>query len=129
MPSLSLMELPGRFAVCRLAPDATPPAPTSGASFWSLTRTRNELSLVVPEEAAPPGAASERGFRALTIEGTLDFSLTGILAAIAAPLAAAGIPIFAVSTYDTDTVFIRENDFEQAVRELREAGHRVLLHP
>jgi hypothetical protein len=129
MPSLSLMELPGRFAVCRLDPDAAPPTPASGASFWSVTRTRNELSLVVSEEAAPPGAASERRFRALSIEGTLDFSLTGILAAMAAPLAAAAIPIFVISTYDTDTVFVREKDFEHAVRVLREAGHQVRLAP
>jgi hypothetical protein len=67
----------------------------------------------------------EAGWRALAVQGPLDFGLTGILAALAAPLAAARISIFAVSTYDTDYVLVRDRDLERAVLALREAGHSV----
>jgi hypothetical protein len=67
----------------------------------------------------------EDGWRALAVHGSLDFGLTGILAALAAPLAAARISIFSVSTYDTDYVLVRERDLEGAALALREAGHSV----
>lgn len=125
MPSLALIALPGRLAVCRLEPDAPLPAPLADAPFWSATRTADELSLVIPEEAVPPTCSSKKGFRALKISGTLDFALTGILASIALPLAEAGIAIFVLSTYDTDTILIQEEDFDAAITTLEGVGHRV----
>jgi hypothetical protein len=81
--------------------------PTNGGDFYNVTRTSEELSVVCTEDLAPAEATVERGWSGLVVEGQLDFSLTGILSAIAEPLARAGIPIFAVSTYDTDYVFRR----------------------
>ena len=61
----------------------------------------------------------------LAVRGPLDFTITGVLAALAAPLATAGISIFAVSTYDTDYLLVREHELDRAVRALREAGHII----
>ena len=73
----------------------------------------------------PEGVRCEAGWRCLKVEGPLDFGLTGILAAITAPLAAAGIPVFAVCTYDTDYVMVKTDQLADAVDALRHAGHRV----
>lgn len=104
-------------------PDAG--APGVGGSFLSITRTADELSVVCPEEYAPEGAAVEVGWRAMKVEGTLDFSLVGILASISAPLADAGVGIFVVSTFDTDYVLVKEASLERAVSALEGAGHEV----
>lgn len=81
--------------------------------------------MVCAESDAPAGAPCERGFRIFEVAGPLDFSLTGVLAAIAAPLAQVGVSIFAISTFDTDYVLVREHDLAKAVEALRGAGHRV----
>jgi len=113
-------------AVCRLAPGSEIPEwAFSGGGFASVTRTADELSLVCAESAVPDGIQCERGWRIFTIEGPLDFALTGILVSVAQPLAEAGVSIFAISTYDTDYVMVKEQDLEKAVRALEAAGHWV----
>ena len=84
-----------------------------------------ETSVVCEAQLVPEGVRAERGFRALRVEGTVPFSANGVLAAIATPLANARIPIFVVSTFDTDYVLVREWEIESAVAALREAGHVV----
>lgn len=118
---------PERFAVCRFAPDDPLPAWVfhAGATTWSLTRTPRELSLVCPEDDLPPSVErAERGWRALELAGPIPFDETGVLAGLAAPLAAAGIPVFALSTYDTDLLLVRERDLERALTALA-AAHEV----
>ena len=123
---LSLHVLPVRLAICRLAPDAALPSWAAGP-FVSLTRTVAELSIVCAESAVPEGVAANRGWRALAVAGPLDFSLTGVLASLAQPLAAAGISIFAISTYDTDYLLAPESGLPKAVEALSAAGHSVIL--
>jgi len=123
--SLTLALLEGRFAVCRLAPGEEVPAWASGGAFTSVTRTRDELSVVCAEEAVPEGIRCEDGWRVFQIEGPLDFGLTGILASVAGPLAEAGVSIFAVSTFDTDYLMIKEENVERAIAALGAAGHQV----
>lgn len=127
MHRLTLLLLPDRLAVCRLPADAPLPAlPADG--LWSVTRTSEELSVVLPEAALPQesdGWKVEAGWRILRVEGTLDFSLTGILASIAEPLAESGVSLFALSTYDTDYVLIRAADLEWAKSALAASGHEV----
>lgn len=95
-------------------------------SFFSCTRTATECSYVMEDFLVPPEAQSvNAGWRALMVHGPLDFALTGILASIANPLAAAGISIFAVSTFDTDYVLIQESHLGAGVKALRDAGHEV----
>ncbi len=125
MAGLTLTLAPERLAVCRLAPDAPVPPLPLGRSLVALTLTPDELSLVLPEDAAPAGAVIEAGWRALRVAGTLDFSLTGILASLAEPLAQAGVSIFAISTYDTDYLLVREAALSVALAALRAAGHTI----
>lgn len=123
---LTLSVLPQRLAVCRFGPEATIPAWATIAPFFSVTRTVEELSIVCPENHIPLDVPCERDWQALKLEGPFEFSLVGILAAVAAPLAEAGVSVFAIATYDTDYVLVRESQFEQAVSVLRAAGHTVL---
>jgi hypothetical protein len=121
----TLLLLKDRLAVCRLAPGEPFPAWANGGAFASVTRTGDELSVVCPEGAVPEGTRCEAGWRMFRVEGPLDFALTGVLASIAAPLARAGVSIFALSTFDTDYVMVKEEDVERAASALAAAGHRV----
>lgn len=123
---LNLTTLAGEFAVCRLAPDtAALPAWATAGPWYSITRTADELSIVCPAAQVPAGIQAERDWRMLRLTGPFPFELTGILAAVLAPLAEATIPIFALSTYDTDYVLVKAHDLERAVAALRAAGHRM----
>ncbi|MBI1798866.1 MAG: ACT domain-containing protein [Candidatus Eisenbacteria bacterium] len=118
-----LRVLPGRLAVCRLALDAPLPAWVfhAEAHFFSVTRTPDEISVVCAEDDVPPSIDRvERGWRALMLEGTIPFSEVGVLASLLAPLAQAGVPVFALSTHDTDYVLVQESDLACAVAVLRE---------
>jgi hypothetical protein len=122
---LSLRAFPEKLAICRFEPD-TPLAELGPAGrFFSLTRTDDELSLVLPESAVRPGWRAEKGWRRLQVRGPLDFGLTGVLASLVAPLAEAGIAIFSLSTFDTDHVLVHGTDLERAVDVLAAAGHSV----
>ena len=124
-PTVDLRVLESELAVCRLEPGAAVPDAGS-AELWALTRTREETSVVCAVEDAPTNAKVEDGWMAFAVQGPLDFGLTGILAAIAAPLAEAEVPIFAISTYDTDYVLIKRTDEARALDALTSAGHRVV---
>ena len=128
-PALSLELLPGTLAICRLPPDAAVPAWAGGApvpGLVSITRTSGELSIVCPQDRVPPDVTSARNWQALRVAGTLDFALTGILAALAAPLAAAGVSIFALSTYDTDYLLVPQRQLAEAIAALERARHHVI---
>lgn len=122
---LALDVLPGRLAVCRLPPDAPLAEWMWGGAVASVTRTEAEVSVVCAEAAPPAGVRAERGWRALRVRGPLPFEAVGVLAALTAPLAEAGVPVFSVSTYDTDVVLVRAGDLGGAVEALRAAGHAV----
>jgi hypothetical protein len=123
--AIELGILQGRLAVCRLEAGAAPPTWAMGGALWSVTGTADELSVVCGEERVPEGVRREAGWRALKVAGPLDFALTGVLSAIAAPLAAAGVSVFAVATFDTDYVLVREERLAEAVAALRAAGLSV----
>jgi hypothetical protein len=120
-----LQLLPDRLAVCRLASGDSLPSWATG-TFVSITRTSDELSVVCAESAVPDDVKSARGWRALKVEGVLDFSLVGILASLAEPLAAAGVSIFAISTHDTDYILVREQDLRNSIDTLSAAGHELV---
>lgn len=115
---------PGRYAICRLEPDALLPTWVTG-DFFSVTRTAQELSVVCVESTVPETVHAEKGRRLLQIEGTLAFTLTGVLASVAGPLAEAEISIFAVSTYDTDYLLVSEEDLPATMEVLEAAGHAI----
>lgn len=122
MRSLRLETLPGLFAICRLPAGSTVPSWATGR-LVSITRTSDEVSIVCPESAVPAGVRHHGGYRALRVEGTLDLNLVGVLAALATPLAAAGVPIFVISTFDTDYLLVEGSSFELAASALERAGH------
>lgn len=125
MQQLSLSVLPGRLAVCRLAPDEEIPQWALSTPFCSITRTDDELSVIVPEDSVPSNWKVEKGWRCLKVHGPLDFSLTGIIASLSTPLAEAGVPILAISTYDTDYLLVRNGDVDRAKEVLIDHGHRI----
>ena len=131
---LRLRALPGRLSVCRLEPEAPFDAAAllarargAGArpGILSVSLSGGGLSVVCAGGGEPADARVETGWRALKVQGPLDFGLTGVLAAIASPLAAAGIPIFALSTFDTDYVLVKEALLPAAAEALRKAGMDV----
>jgi hypothetical protein len=120
-----LFALDELYAIVRLHPDAGLPDWVEGGHFWSVTRSDAELSIVCREEDIPPDASAERGWCALEVAGPLDFSLTGVVASLVSPLADAAVPIFVLSTFDTDYLLVREPDLPRAAEALRRAGHTI----
>jgi hypothetical protein len=125
-PRLPLDLLPDTLAICRLDAAAPLPGWAAGPSrFLTVSRTAEELSITAVESAVPPGQRCERDYRAFRVRGPLPLDLIGILASIADPLAEVGVSIFAISTYETDYVLVKERDLATAVRALEHAGHQV----
>ena len=124
--SLSLRALPERLSIVRLSTDALVPTWIfEGPGVAAAVRRGDELAAVCATDRVPAGTTHDDGWLALEVEGPLDLALTGILLAVARPLADAGIAIFAVSTYDTDIVLVRAMALEGAVEALAQAGHTV----
>ena len=129
---MRLRALEGDYAVCRLAPEVEAPAvPPSGTGFWSLTEVGEERSLVcledlVPDDVAAQGTTVARGWRILEVAGPLDLGLTGVMAALAGPLARANVPIFPIATHDTDWILVPGAQLDAALGALRRAGHDVV---
>ena len=121
---MTLERIPGEFSVCRV-PDLS--GVPLGAPYCFLAVTDEERSVVCRTANAPPNAeAREDGWRAFRVKGTLDFSLVGILAAISACLAAHRIGIFAVSTYNTDYILTKAENYDRALAALAAEGYTVL---
>jgi uncharacterized protein len=119
--------LANRFAICRFpAADAVPAWASDGPGFRSITRTSDELSIVCPEQQVHEAIQSERGWSCFKLEGPFPFSQTGVLASFLAPLAESAIPIFAISTFDTDYVLVKQEFQQQAVSALQLAGHTLV---
>lgn len=123
--TLDLTLLADALAVCRLPAEAGALGWLEGEPFASVTRTPQETSVVCRTAVVPPGVRAEPGWRALRVAGPLDFALTGILLAMLAPLAAAGVAVFALSTFDTDYLLVREAALDEALDALAAAGHRI----
>ncbi len=114
---LKLSVLPWELAICRLEKGVKIPAwATERPSFVSITITNEELSIVCDGGSIPPDVPASRGWRAFKVEGPLDLSMTGLISSMTGPLAASGISVFSVSTYDTDYLLIKSEMFDEAVR-------------
>jgi hypothetical protein len=114
------------LAVCRLAANADIPEWVEARKFHCVTRTADELSIVCIENNLPEDVIAERGWVALKLEGPFPFAMTGVLASFLQPLAQARVPIFAISTFDTDYVLLKQQDMERALAALRAAGHEKI---
>ncbi|HHU92672.1 MAG TPA: ACT domain-containing protein [Halanaerobiaceae bacterium] len=123
---LTLRLLEDRFAICKTDNNLPIPIWILGSrDFYSITRTEEEMSIIVKESSAPQDVEKEVGWRAFKIEGILDFSQTGILSSLSGLLAAEGLPVFVVSTYNTDYIFIKEKDLEKA-RKVLSTSYNIL---
>jgi hypothetical protein len=122
---LELSLLPGRFAISKLAPDAHLPAWAARGSFYSVTRTGDELSIVVEEAHVPGGTQSQSGWRVLRVHGPFVLSEVSVLASLTAPLADARVSVFVVSTFDTDYLLVTEEQLASAIVALDRAGHSI----
>ncbi len=123
---LKFRQLPGPYAIVRLPPDAPVPDWTTKGKFTSITRTPEELSIVCPADSIPKDLDPGSRWVCLRLEGPFAFSQTGVLLSFIEPLSNNGIPIFAISTYDTDYVLVSKEHIDRALDSLREAGHELL---
>lgn len=110
------------FSVCKIKKDTE----VTTRDFCFLSYTDEEISLVCPTEIVPKDTLErEDGWNGFRIQGVLDFSLIGILSKISSILAANKIGIFAVSTYNTDYLFIKSEDFQNALSVLQKEGYKI----
>lgn len=124
--TLTLQRLAGAYAVVRLAPgEGWPHWATWSRALMSVTRTATETSVICEQDAVPSEVRAERDFVAFAVEGPLDFAAVGILARLATPLAAAGVPLLAISTFDTDVLLVRAGSAPEARAAWRAAGITV----
>ena len=121
---LRISILPVRLAVCRLGPHDDIPEWVQG-TFTSVTRTAEELSILCDDDAVPEDVRAERGWQALKVEGPIPFEMTGVAAALVAPLAEARISVVLLATFDTDYLLLKEEVFARGVEILRAAGHEI----
>ena len=122
---LKFLWLKGPYAIVRLAADAAVPEWATRGDFTSITRTADELSIVCRAENLPREIPWSHRWQCLKIEGPFPFSQTGILLSFIAPLASAGVPVFAISTFDTDYVLIQHEFAEVALNAVQRAGHEL----
>jgi uncharacterized protein len=123
---LKFRQLPGPYAIVRFASDTPVPDWATKGEFASITRTPDELSIVCPADNLPPNVDSPHHWICLKLEGPFPFELTGVLLSFIEPLSKNGVPIFAISTYDTDYVLIQEEFETSAFRVLAASGHTRL---
>ncbi len=123
---LKFRQLLSHYAVVRLAATAEIPAWAVSGEFTSITRSGDELSLVCPVKNIPPGIPYDPRWICLKLEGPFPFSQTGVLLSFLEPLSNNSIPIFAISTFDTDYVLVPQQHANAALDLLRAAGHALI---
>jgi len=121
---MKLKTIPYPLTVCKIE-DLS--AFDTDKGFYFLSRTDEELSLVCRTEDVPINAIErDDGWRAFRIEGVLDFSLIGVLSGLSTILAKNNIGIFAVSTFNTDYILVKEENFDRALQVLAAAGYTLV---
>ncbi|SDS92653.1 hypothetical protein SAMN05444162_2622 [Paenibacillaceae bacterium GAS479] len=124
--NLALMD--STFAIVKLPSNAEVPSWADQGEFYSITRTSEELSIVCSTSVIPNNTEGEieQDWKCIKVEGVLDFGLTGILASLANPLAEQEISIFAISTFNTDYLLIKQHSIDKAKAALEKAGHQFI---
>jgi hypothetical protein len=125
----TLLEIPGRYAIACLPADAAWPAWATAGPFWSVTRTPDELSVIAAQDRVPPTLSAQRDWTLWQVAGPFDFEVTGVLAALSASLAQAGVPLLAVATYQTDYILVQAGRRDAALQAWTAAGHTVIAQP
>jgi len=123
---LTMKLLKEKYGVSRLDKNELIPKWAQNSDFFSITKTCDELSIVCSQDDIPNDIKCEKDWRILKIEGQLDFSLIGILSSISTILAQKGISIFAISTYDTDYILVKNKDIDNAIQALINERYEVI---
>jgi len=123
--SFELSLLPETFAICRLSPEAVVPEWATRGQFFSITRTREELSVIAETAFVPENLLPKLSWRVMKVHGPFNLSEVGVLAALVAPLAGAGVSVFTISTFDTDYLLVQCIQLREAITAFRHAGHTV----
>ncbi|MBL8750821.1 MAG: ACT domain-containing protein [Planctomycetes bacterium] len=123
-PTFDFLVHDERLAIARLDPHAAVPSWALGR-FVTVSRTAAELSVVCAQRHVPPGVRQERDRVALGIAGVVEMTTIGVLASICRTLADAQVPVFVISTYETDWLLVRADRFGAAHGALVGAGHRI----
>ena len=113
------------FAITQLETGSSFPDWATNAELWSITKTKDEISIVCPQNIVPTEVKSEKDWRCLKIDAILDFSLVGILASLTSALAKEGISIFALSTFNTDYLLVKGKDIDKSITTLLNQGFEV----
>ncbi len=121
----ALERFPEKLAVVRLGPGAEVPGWAESSSLFSITATARETSVVCAARSVPRKTRHEGPFTGFAVQGPLDFSLTGVLADLLAPLAEDGISVFVVSTFETDWILVPVEDADRAEEAWRRRGHEI----
>jgi hypothetical protein len=122
---LTMKLLKEKYGVVRLDKTDLIPEWAKNSEFYSITKTEDELSIVCSQNRIPGDVKCESDWRILKVEGTLDFSLIGIVSSISTVLAQKKISIFAISTYDTDYILVKDKDIENAINSLSNEKYEV----
>jgi hypothetical protein len=125
--NLTIQILPEQYAILHISSDENIPAWVLNGKYWSITRSESEISIVCQQDVVPTGFKGEFNWKVFKVHNPLTFEMAGILASLANPLADAGISIFAISSYETDYLMLKEVNLEKAVEVLSKAGH-IIIH-
>ena len=121
---MELKKLEYKLTVCKVA-DITDV--DSSKDFYFIGKTDEEISLVCKTDDVPQNTIErDDGWRGFRIQGVLDFSLIGILSKLSAILAENGVGIFAISTFNTDYILVKAENFDKALIVLSDAGYDVV---
>lgn len=123
---LNLSVLKGTYGIAQLDPQSSIPPWASQGEFFSITRSTEELSVVCLASAIPESVRSDQGWRIFKIQGPFAFDQVGILNAVTSVFAEKGIGLFAISTYDTDYILVKEDHLDHVIASLMDAGHQVI---
>ena len=123
---MNFSVLPGEYAIYRLDPHSAIPESAVAADIFHIFKSDEELSILVPQTVEPCSDNVEPGWSGIQVSGPLDFDAVGIMAEISGILADAGISLLAISTFDTDYIFVKSESFAHSIEKLRAAGHTLL---
>lgn len=124
--TISLSLLDGEYSVCKVN-DYDPKRLRTG--ILSITVTERETSLVCTTGQEPEHATVEAGWRALYVDGPIPFGLTGVVSGITSAVAAAGLPVFVISTFDSDLLFLKHETLTRALSALTDSGYSIATKP
>jgi hypothetical protein len=120
---INLEILQDDFTIIQTSRDAEIPPALSDHGFYSITKTEDEISIIVNRKIQLPDARISGGWRGFRVEGILDFSLVGIIYDLTAPLKENGISVFVLSTYNTDYLFVKEAAFDKTIEIFEKTGY------